>query len=142
MPQEESELDWRSYSNHTPGGRLFWYRVFTCCNLVSIDGGFSMKYGRIEMSNQNVLLCNWIKHHHSSFVEPTINRPSKYEFNQRNDSMKKNHKIEGGSFHLYNYVSDKALSGVLYQIQGDKFKVIWFHSRKLTDTQKRFGDAS
>ncbi|KAM9984048.1 hypothetical protein ACTFIY_000789 [Dictyostelium cf. discoideum] len=29
-------------------------------------------------------------------------------------------------------------NGVLYQIQGDKFKVIWFHSRKLTDTQKRY----
>ncbi|KAM9972547.1 hypothetical protein ACTFIR_011914 [Dictyostelium discoideum] len=26
----------------------------------------------------------------------------------------------------------------VYQIQGDKFKVIWFHSRKLTDTQKRY----
>ncbi|KAM9995061.1 hypothetical protein ACTFIY_001261 [Dictyostelium cf. discoideum] len=27
---------------------------------------------------------------------------------------------------------------MIYQIQGDKFKVIWFHSRKLTDTQKRY----
>ncbi|KAM9954223.1 hypothetical protein ACTFIW_003764 [Dictyostelium discoideum] len=41
-------------------------------------------------------------------------------------------------FHLYCDVSDKAFSGVLYQIQGDKFKAIWFHSRKLTDTQKRY----
>ncbi|KAM9974095.1 hypothetical protein ACTFIR_009437 [Dictyostelium discoideum] len=46
--------------------------------------------------------------------------------------------LNNGSFHLYCDVSDKALSGVLYQIQCDKFKVIWFHSRKLTDTQKRY----
>ncbi|KAM9981546.1 hypothetical protein ACTFIY_003852 [Dictyostelium cf. discoideum] len=49
-----------------------------------------------------------------------------------------NNNLNNGSFHLYCDVSDKALSGVLYQIQGDKFKVIWFHSRKLTDTQKRY----
>ncbi|KAM9995171.1 hypothetical protein ACTFIY_001360 [Dictyostelium cf. discoideum] len=49
-----------------------------------------------------------------------------------------NNNLNNGSFHLYYDVSDKALSGVLYQIQGDKFKVIWFHSRKLTDTQKRY----
>ncbi|KAM9975649.1 hypothetical protein ACTFIW_000766 [Dictyostelium discoideum] len=33
--------------------------------------------------------------------------------------------LNNGSFHLYGDVSDK-------------FKVIWFHSRKLTDTQKRY----
>ncbi|KAM9994001.1 hypothetical protein ACTFIZ_011967 [Dictyostelium cf. discoideum] len=49
-----------------------------------------------------------------------------------------NNNLNNGSFHLYCDVSDKALSGVLYQIQGDKFKVIWFHSRKLSDTQKRY----
>ncbi|KAM9974312.1 hypothetical protein ACTFIR_012833 [Dictyostelium discoideum] len=49
-----------------------------------------------------------------------------------------NNNLNNGSFHLYCDVSDKALSGVLYQIQGDKFNVIWFHSRKLTDTQKRY----
>ncbi|EAL73790.1 hypothetical protein DDB_G0267306 [Dictyostelium discoideum AX4] len=49
-----------------------------------------------------------------------------------------NNNLNNGSFHLYCDVNDKALSGVLYQIQGDKFKVIWFHSRKLTDTQKRY----
>ncbi|KAM9975415.1 hypothetical protein ACTFIW_007683 [Dictyostelium discoideum] len=49
-----------------------------------------------------------------------------------------NNNLNNGSFHLYCDVSDKALSGVLYQIQGDKFKVIWSHSRKLTDTQKRY----
>ncbi|EAL66749.2 hypothetical protein DDB_G0281535 [Dictyostelium discoideum AX4] len=49
-----------------------------------------------------------------------------------------NNNLNNGSFHLYCDVSDKALSGVLYQIQGNKFKVIWFHSRKLTDTQKRY----
>ncbi|KAM9954971.1 hypothetical protein ACTFIW_000801 [Dictyostelium discoideum] len=49
-----------------------------------------------------------------------------------------NNNLNNGSFHLYCDVSDKALSGVLYQIQGDNFKVIWFHSRKLTDTQKRY----
>ncbi|KAM9967293.1 hypothetical protein ACTFIR_007533 [Dictyostelium discoideum] len=49
-----------------------------------------------------------------------------------------NNNLNNGSFHLYCDVSDKALSGVLYQIQGDKFKVIWFHSIKLTDTQKRY----
>ncbi|KAM9974221.1 hypothetical protein ACTFIR_003937 [Dictyostelium discoideum] len=48
-----------------------------------------------------------------------------------------NNNLNNGSFHFYCDVSDKALSGVLYQIQGDKFKVIWFHSRKLTDTQKK-----
>ncbi|KAM9954868.1 hypothetical protein ACTFIW_000971 [Dictyostelium discoideum] len=40
--------------------------------------------------------------------------------------------------HLDNNNLNNALSGVLYHIQGDKFKVIWFHSRKLTDTQKRY----
>ncbi|KAM9974204.1 hypothetical protein ACTFIR_003920 [Dictyostelium discoideum] len=49
-----------------------------------------------------------------------------------------NNNLNNGSFHLYCDVSDKVLSGVLYQIQGDKFKVIWFHRRKLTDTQKRY----
>ncbi|KAM9982198.1 hypothetical protein ACTFIZ_006733 [Dictyostelium cf. discoideum] len=49
-----------------------------------------------------------------------------------------NNNLNNGSFHLYCDFSDKALSGVLYQIQGDKFKVIWFHSRKLSDTQKRY----
>ncbi|KAM9954245.1 hypothetical protein ACTFIW_003786 [Dictyostelium discoideum] len=49
-----------------------------------------------------------------------------------------NNNLNNASFHLYCDVSDKALSGVLYQIQGDKFKVIWFHSIKLTDTQKRY----
>ncbi|KAM9992206.1 hypothetical protein ACTFIZ_012857 [Dictyostelium cf. discoideum] len=49
-----------------------------------------------------------------------------------------NNNLNNGSFHLYCDVSDKALSGVLYQIQCDKFKVIWFHSRKLSDTQKRY----
>ncbi|KAM9954689.1 hypothetical protein ACTFIW_003289 [Dictyostelium discoideum] len=39
-----------------------------------------------------------------------------------------NNNLNNGSFHLYCDVSDKALSGVLYQIQGDKFKVIikWY----------------
>ncbi|KAM9985587.1 hypothetical protein ACTFIZ_000200 [Dictyostelium cf. discoideum] len=46
--------------------------------------------------------------------------------------------LNNGNFHMYFDVSDKALSGVLYQIQGDKFKVIWFHNRKLSDTQKRY----
>ncbi|KAM9997130.1 hypothetical protein ACTFIZ_007914 [Dictyostelium cf. discoideum] len=41
-----------------------------------------------------------------------------------------NNNLNNGSFHLYCDVSDKALSGVLYQIQGDKFKVIWFHKVK------------
>ncbi|KAM9960512.1 hypothetical protein ACTFIW_009654 [Dictyostelium discoideum] len=49
-----------------------------------------------------------------------------------------NNNLNNGSFHLHCDVSDKALSGVLYQIHNDKFKVIWFHSRKLTDTQKRY----
>ncbi|KAM9997162.1 hypothetical protein ACTFIZ_007972 [Dictyostelium cf. discoideum] len=49
-----------------------------------------------------------------------------------------NNNLNNGSFHLYCDVSDKALSGVLYQIQADKFKVIWFHSRKLSDTQKSY----
>ncbi|KAM9999473.1 hypothetical protein ACTFIY_000002, partial [Dictyostelium cf. discoideum] len=49
-----------------------------------------------------------------------------------------NNNLNNGSFHLYCDISDKALSGVLYQILGDKFKVICFHSRKLTDTQKRY----
>ncbi|KAM9955284.1 hypothetical protein ACTFIW_003736 [Dictyostelium discoideum] len=49
-----------------------------------------------------------------------------------------NNNLNNGSFHLYCDVSDKVLSGVRYQIQGDKFKVFWFHSRKLTDTQKRY----
>ncbi|KAM9975577.1 hypothetical protein ACTFIW_005450 [Dictyostelium discoideum] len=49
-----------------------------------------------------------------------------------------NNNLNIGTFHLYCDVSDKTLSGVLYQIQGNKFKVIWFHSRKLTDTQKRY----
>ncbi|KAM9975425.1 hypothetical protein ACTFIW_013307 [Dictyostelium discoideum] len=39
-----------------------------------------------------------------------------------------NNNLNNGSFQLYCDVSDKALSGVLYQIQDDKFKVIWFHS--------------
>ncbi|KAM9979480.1 hypothetical protein ACTFIY_008720 [Dictyostelium cf. discoideum] len=47
-----------------------------------------------------------------------------------------NKNLNNGSFHLYCDVSDKATSGVLYQIQGDK--LLWFHGRKLTDTQKRY----
>ncbi|KAM9955132.1 hypothetical protein ACTFIW_008796 [Dictyostelium discoideum] len=49
-----------------------------------------------------------------------------------------NNNLNNGGFHLYCDVSDNALSSTLYQIQGDKFKVIWFLSRKLTDTQKRY----
>ncbi|KAM9975553.1 hypothetical protein ACTFIW_005426 [Dictyostelium discoideum] len=56
----------------------------------------------------------------------------------RHDNHSDNNNLNNGSFHLYYDVSDKALSCVLYQIQGDKFKVIWFLSRKLTKTQKRY----
>ncbi|KAM9974097.1 hypothetical protein ACTFIR_009439 [Dictyostelium discoideum] len=45
-----------------------------------------------------------------------------------------NNNLNNSSFHLYCDISDEALSGVLYQIQHDKFKLIWFHSRKLTNT--------
>ncbi|EGC35166.1 hypothetical protein DICPUDRAFT_15082, partial [Dictyostelium purpureum] len=46
--------------------------------------------------------------------------------------------LNNGSYHLYCDASDRALSGVLYQIQGNSFKPIWFHSRKFSDTQKRY----
>ncbi|KAK5574360.1 hypothetical protein RB653_010668 [Dictyostelium firmibasis] len=46
--------------------------------------------------------------------------------------------IFNGGYHLYCDVSDLALSGVLYQIQESRLRPIWFHSRKLSETQKRY----
>jgi len=43
-----------------------------------------------------------------------------------------------GAYHLYCDASDRALSGVLYQIQKGILRPIWFHSRKFTDTQRRY----
>ncbi|KAM9955065.1 hypothetical protein ACTFIW_008729 [Dictyostelium discoideum] len=45
-----------------------------------------------------------------------------------------NNNLYNGIFHFYCNVSDKALC-VLYQIQGDKFKVIWLLSRKPADSE-------
>ncbi|KAF2068905.1 hypothetical protein CYY_009774 [Polysphondylium violaceum] len=44
-----------------------------------------------------------------------------------------------GAYHLYCDASDRAISGVLYQIQDSVMKPIWFHSRKLTGVQKKYG---
>ncbi|KAM9997136.1 hypothetical protein ACTFIZ_007927 [Dictyostelium cf. discoideum] len=45
------------------------------------------------------------------------------------------HSIHGQSLIIFKPVVGNWFSN---KIQGDKFKVIWFHSRKLSDTQKRY----
>ncbi|KAF2069949.1 hypothetical protein CYY_008726, partial [Polysphondylium violaceum] len=43
-----------------------------------------------------------------------------------------------GAYHLFCDASNLAISGVLYQIQGNSLKPIWFHSRKLNSAQRNY----
>ncbi|KAM9975620.1 hypothetical protein ACTFIW_005493 [Dictyostelium discoideum] len=126
MTQEESQLDWIAYSRILQCKSRPPQPPFRDESQIIIQSNqelrLSTKEGSVQ-SNPTSVRSNtdrYVRISHEPSFEQLLNNLMSSILKKINSSIFTKH------------------YQVLYQIQGRKFKAIWFHSKKLTDTQKGY----